>query len=501
MKKMLKHLAALLMVVCILNGIPSAAMEMCGNQAYAASSSADRYCRTKLTNDSQKYIYDTYLAALKKGKTVCTFDDKTYQMSEDNFVVAEYAIFMDYPELLYWQNYKSVFWWRGTESDKKIYKVEISYNKTLKSKAKEYEARANAIVASIPKACKTDFEKARYLQDFLCDITNYVDRSTPETPHLDQQQTCFGPILFGESVCEGYARAYQDLLRRAGIRALTVYGYHKLTELDSIGQTNSYIEHDGGIWAGHAWNVLWLDGKCYYADPTFADRKDGTYSYGRFCKSREEFDETYFACESENPDPAITNFLSRVYGTCKHKSLQCVYDDAVTLADPLTDGLMEEIAGAFGPVEAYTDTTDGLKKYKRSVYLYYAGKEAELRSWVKSHTWEIQEAAGITGSKRWFGIEKEEEGCYRYDIIGLETSQNLASAKLEKPVKAVLRDTEKKQNRLLWYPVKGAKKYVVSRKAGKNGTYKKIAETSKLKYTDKNLKAGVIYYYKVEAKK
>lgn len=59
MKKILKHLAALLMVVCILNGIPFTVAQLCGSQAYAASSSADRYCRTKLTKPVKAVLRDT----------------------------------------------------------------------------------------------------------------------------------------------------------------------------------------------------------------------------------------------------------------------------------------------------------------------------------------------------------------------------------------------------------------------------------------------------------
>ena len=78
-----------------------------GNKAYASESSQYRYCRTKLTNKTQRYIYDKYLDAIKKGKSSCYFNDKKYAMSEDNFLVAEYAIFLDYPELFYWKDYES----------------------------------------------------------------------------------------------------------------------------------------------------------------------------------------------------------------------------------------------------------------------------------------------------------------------------------------------------------------------------------------------------------
>ena len=56
-----------------------------------------------------------------------------------------------------------------------------------------------------------------------------------------------------------------------------------------------------------------------------------------------------------------------------------------------------------------------------------------------------------------------------------------------------------KQVKLSWKKVDGAKKYYVYRATSENGTYKKIATTTKLNYTNKSLKANKTYYYKVKA--
>lgn len=50
-----------------------------------------------------------------------------------------------------------------------------------------------------------------------------------------------------------------------------------------------------------------------------------------------------------------------------------------------------------------------------------------------------------------------------------------------------------------WKSAKGAKEYCVYRATSKNGTYKKLATTKRVSYTDKNAKTGVKYYYKVSA--
>lgn len=50
-----------------------------------------------------------------------------------------------------------------------------------------------------------------------------------------------------------------------------------------------------------------------------------------------------------------------------------------------------------------------------------------------------------------------------------------------------------------WNKRSDAKKYYVYRSTAKNGNYKKIASTTKIKYYDKNAVKGVKYYYKVKA--
>lgn len=56
---------------------------------------------------------------------------------------------------------------------------------------------------------------------------------------------------------------------------------------------------------------------------------------------------------------------------------------------------------------------------------------------------------------------------------------------------------QKKKLVLKWKKVKDAKQYVIYRSTTPNGKYKKIASVSKLTYTDKGVKKGKTYYYKI----
>lgn len=57
--------------------------------------------------------------------------------------------------------------------------------------------------------------------------------------------------------------------------------------------------------------------------------------------------------------------------------------------------------------------------------------------------------------------------------------------------------TSKGKLTLKWKKVKGAESYTVYRSTSKDGTYKKIGTTKNMKYTDKKVKKGTTYYYKV----
>ena len=102
----------------------------------------------------------------------------------------------------------------------------------------------------------TDFEKELQLHDALLDRCRY-------DPEADvDSYTAYGALVEGKAVCEGYARAMQYLLERAGITATTVKGFSGDTDV------------------AHLWNAVVLNGQLYYLDPTWNDTDFGiTYTY------------------------------------------------------------------------------------------------------------------------------------------------------------------------------------------------------------------------------
>lgn len=96
----------------------------------------------------------------------------------------------------------------------------------------------------------SDYDKALALHDALTDRVEYVK--------TDMAHTAYGALVEGNAVCDGYAKAYQCLLREAGITSHLVTGY----------STSPYT----GEPEGHAWNLVELDGQYYYTDVTWDDQ-------------------------------------------------------------------------------------------------------------------------------------------------------------------------------------------------------------------------------------
>lgn len=109
---------------------------------------------------------------------------------------------------------------------------------------KEMTREVEAIRLKVVGSCKSDYEVALMVHDILARNITYLDEGTP------QQQSMLGPLLHRKGVCEGIAFAYSYILYVCGVNCTTVYGR---------------IE---GERHGHAWNILFLDGKGYHVDVT-----------------------------------------------------------------------------------------------------------------------------------------------------------------------------------------------------------------------------------------
>lgn len=148
-----------------------------------------------------------------------------------------------------------------------------------------FHSKVQQIIDGIPVNLTSEYEIALYLHDYLAEKVTY----TLEGEH----PSAYAALIHGEAACYGYSKAYQCLLNAAGIRARTITG-------------DSY---DGeGKLVGHAWNLVWLDGDCYYVDVTWDDFDSVTH-HAYFAVPLEYMNQEHF------PEKAFT------LPECNHESV------------------------------------------------------------------------------------------------------------------------------------------------------------------------------------
>lgn len=112
-------------------------------------------------------------------------------------------------------------------------------------------ARVEQIVHKA-KHYRTDYEKLRYLHDYLAENISY-DTGLPDPRSQREVHTIVGALLNSACVCDGYARAYRLLCDQLHLSCIVAIG--NSTAMDNNGP--------------HAWNFVKLDNRVYHVDVTW----------------------------------------------------------------------------------------------------------------------------------------------------------------------------------------------------------------------------------------
>lgn len=132
----------------------------------------------------------------------------------------------------------------------------------LKEMAQEMKQEAKRIIDTAPKT-GSDYEKALFVHDYLVEHTFY-DLEGYRKGSDRMIYTAYGALVNHAAVCNGYAAAYQYLLRKLGVNCMIATGTVKES-------ARSDLAKNAGSDGGHAWNWVELDGKFYWVDVTWDD--------------------------------------------------------------------------------------------------------------------------------------------------------------------------------------------------------------------------------------
>ena len=134
-----------------------------------------------------------------------------------------------------------------------------------KSKIKDHQKALSARVEKLarPARSMSDWEKERYIHDFICENVRYDKLKKPYSHEI------IGPLGQGVGVCEGIAKSVKILCDALGLWCVI-----------AISEANP----EAGIKYRHAWNILKIDGQYVHLDATFDNSlsHDGVIRYDYF---------------------------------------------------------------------------------------------------------------------------------------------------------------------------------------------------------------------------
>ena len=241
--------------------------------------------RSLLSSYEQK-LYDPIYSAIAEGRVSVSVNGDLGSAIVKRVIE---AIANDHPEL-FWMS--EGFSQSQTLDGQQVTntKVIFDYNQLVNNaQAVQAFATASAQVVSKARAAGSPLEMEKYIHDYLVSSVTYGQNS------LDQ--SAYAAIVNKHCVCAGYARAFKHFMNQLGIPCYVVTGM----QTDSDGSTES-----------HAWNLVYINGKCYNVDVTSDSvevhngRSTQTQiDYRLFNKSDSEFKKMGYTRESEYSSTAF----------------------------------------------------------------------------------------------------------------------------------------------------------------------------------------------------
>ncbi len=216
------------------------------------------YYYTELSGDELK-IYKLMLQGMNNHE-----DSIILPADIENKLRKIYDMVMnDHPEL-FWVNSGFSYY---SYSDRTELMPDYGYSaEEAEEKQWEISTALNNFRATLSEE-DSDYDIIRKAYLYIIDTVDYVDGSS-------DNQNIISALVNGQSVCAGYARAFQYLLQNSGIQSFYVHG--------------ASFNDDG--WDSHAWNIVRCGDQYYHVDSTYGDNiadermiSLGIHNYAYFC--------------------------------------------------------------------------------------------------------------------------------------------------------------------------------------------------------------------------
>lgn len=203
-------------------------------------------------DEADRKLYLELLDALQQRKKDITVSTVQPDTLKNVFT----CVMSDHPELFYVDGYQYTKYTIGNTITRiSFFGTYSMTEEEIRKNQEAIDAYVSTCLSGMPKT-EDEYDKVKYLYDYLIEKTEY-DKEAP-----NNQNIC---SVFIErcSVCQGYAKALQYLMQKAGMVSTLITGY--------TGDE------------GHAWNLVRVNGAYYYIDVTWGDASytfaEGSDSY------------------------------------------------------------------------------------------------------------------------------------------------------------------------------------------------------------------------------
>ena len=285
------------------------------------------------------------------------------------------ALYNDHPELFWIDTAYSCKYRRNGQ----CVEIGLQFNRTardLESAKAQFQANAGQILAEAGNL-GGEYEKEKFVHDALIDRVSY-------DMGAEMNQSAYSALVNGQSVCAGYARAFQYLLQQMGIPCYYCTGY--------AGED-------------HAWNIVGLEDGFYNVDVTWDDAGQGRYGY--FNRTDTDYGNTHIREE-------LSVYLPPCNGQLYRDIEQDAQQEAVHRG--IEDIGIEEESILHSMADYYSDCYRQMTENGQGSYEFYNVIEGEalLQEWYGAYQAEAYRQGFLENAMRSMGASSCEMG------IGME---------------------------------------------------------------------------------
>ena len=224
----------------------------------AKAETINRYGYSLLVSDGQRAAYTAMVNGIANLSDPIDFVAPGASLEDVQH--AYEMVHRDYPEF-FWLDASTPYTIRYSGDhyilENMPYKIDgqaVSADSPALLTAKNQVKSAISAVKARLSSNSTVYDIALVCHDYLANTVTYEE--------VGDHQTAYGALVSKKAVCAGYSRAYQLLLNEFGLDCWYVSGM-------SFDEENNLVDH--------GWNLVWLDGKCYYTDVTWDDQNEEVF--------------------------------------------------------------------------------------------------------------------------------------------------------------------------------------------------------------------------------